>query len=127
MNRVVIGVGSNIDPDQNIPRAIDRIRRRHHLLAQSRFVETEPIGPSDQPNFLNGALLVETEMGRDELTGWLKQVEEELGRVRTGDKYGPRPIDLDIVVWNGRVVDDDVYEREFLRQAVLEVLPGLVV
>ncbi len=125
MNRAVISVGSNIDPERNIARARERIAEQMNLLAESDFVETEPIGFADQPNFLNGVYLVETAMSREELEKWLKSVESELGRVRGGDRYGPRTIDLDVVVWNGEVVDDDVYRWNFLRKAVQQVLPSL--
>ena len=117
MNRAVISVGSNIDPERNIARARERIAEQMNLLAESDFVETEPIGFADQPNFLNGVYLVET--------GMSKGVESELGRVRGGDRYGPRTIDLDVVVWNGEVVDDDVYRWDFLREAVQQVFAGL--
>lgn len=125
MNRAVIGVGSNIEPDANIAAARRRIARAHKLLAESQFVETEPIGYDDQPNFINGVILVETDMDRETLKGWLGGVETDLGRVRSENRCGPRTIDLDIVVWNGSVVDEDVYVRPFLREAVLQVWPEL--
>ena len=55
----------------------------------------------------------------------LDRSERELGRIRKSDRYDPRTIDLDIVVWGGEIMDEDVYEREFLRAAILEVCPGL--
>ena len=125
MNRVVIGLGSNIQPEENIEKARQMMRRRHRLVAESAFIETEPVGYSDQPHFLNGAVLIETAMGYEELEDWLKKTERTLGRVRGENKYGPRTIDLDIVVWNGKVVDPDVHERRFLRDAVLSVWPTL--
>lgn len=125
MNRVVIGVGSNIDPDKNIPAARERIAREHKVFAESQFVETEPVGFEDQPNFVNGAVLIGTQMERDELNDWLHEVERELGRVRGENRFGPRTIDLDVVVWNGEIVDGNVYDRPFLRQAVLELRPDL--
>jgi 2-amino-4-hydroxy-6-hydroxymethyldihydropteridine diphosphokinase len=64
-------------------------------------------------------------MGREELKSWLRELERELGRIRKSDRYDPRTIDLDIVVWGGEIMDEDVYEREFLRAAILEVCPGL--
>lgn len=125
MNRVVIGVGSNIDPEVHIGAAKERIVGRHRLVASSGLVETEPIGYAEQANYLNGAWLIETAMSRRELKRWLREVEADLGRTHEGDPYGPRTIDLDIVVWNGVVVDPDVYERDFLREAVLAVCPEL--
>jgi len=55
----------------------------------------------------------------------LREIESGLGRVRTANKNGPRTIDLDILVWNGEVVDADVYERGFLRDSIIELLPGI--
>jgi 2-amino-4-hydroxy-6-hydroxymethyldihydropteridine diphosphokinase len=52
-------------------------------------------------------------------------LESELGRVKTDNKHGPRSIDLDILVWNGEIVDGEVYEREFLRRSIEELLPGI--
>jgi 2-amino-4-hydroxy-6-hydroxymethyldihydropteridine diphosphokinase len=72
-------------------------------------------------------LLVETDLDRYELVKWLRDVEDELGRIREDDPFGPRTIDLDVAVWNGEVVHRDVTEREFLRKAVLEVLPELII
>jgi 2-amino-4-hydroxy-6-hydroxymethyldihydropteridine diphosphokinase len=125
MNRAVISVGSNIEPEKHVRWARQRIAEELKLVAESEFVETEPIGRPDQPNFLNGAFLVETSRSRDELEAWLKSLEQELGRVKQADKYGPRTIDLDLVVWNDAVVHPDVYEREFLRKAVRQLLPHL--
>ena len=124
-HRVVIGVGSNIMPEVHIPLAIESVRHTHTLLAESDWVVTQPIGFKDQPDFLNGALLIETEMDRDALEAWLHQVESELGRVRTSNKNGPRTVDLDVVVWDGKIVDPDFKTRDFLRQAVYQVWPEL--
>jgi 2-amino-4-hydroxy-6-hydroxymethyldihydropteridine diphosphokinase len=125
MHRVVIGAGSNIDPDRNIPAAREMIRQAHRLVSESRFVRTRPVGFIEQPDFCNGVFLVDTEMSRKDLDKWLKKVEEKLGRVRTQNKNGQRTIDLDIVVWDGNIVDRDVVERDFLKAAVLEVLPEI--
>lgn len=121
MNRVVIGVGSNLDPGINIERARRILAQEQCLVSQSRFVRTAPIGPPDQPEYLNGAFLVRTELNRTDFKKYLQTVENRIGRERGPEKYGPRTIDLDIVVWNGEIVDNDYYERDFLRNAVLEV------
>ena len=126
MNRAVIGVGSNIDPHKYIEKARERIRKAHTVVGESRFVETSPVGFLEQPDFINGAIRIETKMAYEELKEWLREVEEGLGRVRGENKYGPRTMDLDIVVWNGKVVDKDVYKRDFLRECILEVWPDLV-
>lgn len=126
LNTAVIGVGSNIDPAKNIRGAKLIFERAKILRRTSHFQKTAPIGGSDQPDFLNGAFLVETEMGKSAFKRWMRGVEKRLGRVKGADKHGPRTIDLDIVVWNGKITDDDFYEREFLRDAVMELLPGFM-
>ncbi len=126
LNEVVIGVGSNIDPVKNIKIAEQTICANHNLIKISSFIETEPIGYKNQDNFLNGAFLIETEMGLSELKCWLKTLEQKLGRTKTENKNGPRTIDLDIIVWNGKVVDHEVYEREFLLNSIKEILPDII-
>lgn len=125
MNRAVIGVGSNIEPEINVPRARERIAERHLIVAESPLVETSPVGYVHQPDFTNGALLLETRVDRQRLKADLKAIELMLGRRPGENRYGPRTIDLDIVVWNGEVVDQDLYTRDYLREAVLAVLPDL--
>ena len=125
MNTAVVGVGSNINAVQNIARAKEALSREHRLDKESAFVKTSPIGFSDQPDFMNGAFLVSTELSIDGFKDYLHGLEDRLGRVRTKNKFGPRTIDLDIVVWNGKIVNDDFYERDFVRKAVLEVWPEI--
>ena len=125
MNQAVIGIGSNINPDVYIPMALEIIRKTHRCQAESRFVETEPVGYTDQPHFINGTVRIETEMALHQLKKWCARIEESLGRVRTENKFGPRTMDLDIIVWNGKIVDRDFYTREFLKKSVLEVWPDL--
>ncbi len=125
MNRAVIGVGSNIAPKFNLPRARERIGKRHVIVAESPLVETTPIGCVDQPDFTNGALLVETRMDCEQLKVDLKAIEVMLGRQPETNRNGPRTIDLDIIVWNGEIVDPDLYTRKYLQTSVLAVLPNL--
>ena len=125
VNRAVIGLGSNINAEENIRRAKEAIAGEFMLIKSSSFVETEPVGFKEQDRFINGALLIETELNATRLESRLKVLETELGRVKTDNKYDPRSIDLDILVWNGEVVDEEVYEREFLRKSIKELLPDL--
>jgi len=125
LNEVVIGVGSNIDSENNIKEAKKAVQLTHNLIKTSSFIETEPVGCKNQNNFLNGSFLIETEMDTLTLKSWLKNLEEKLGRVRSENKDGPRTIDLDIIVWNREVVDNEVYEREFLLNSINELLPEL--
>ena len=125
VNRAVIGLGSNINAEENIRRAKEAIAGEFTLIKSSSFVETEPVGFKEQDRFINGALLIETELNARGLKSWLKSLEIKLGRAKTDNKYGPRTIDLDILVWNGEVVDEEVYEREFLRKSIKELIPDL--
>jgi len=125
MNIAVISVGSNIEPEKNVSKAASLLEKEQKLLQRSAFITTKPIGSAEQPDFLNGAFLVATELDIQGLKSSLKRIERKMGRVRQAEKYSPRVIDLDIVVWNGEVVDKDFYERDFLRNAVREVYPQL--
>ena len=125
MNRVIVAVGSNFNPVENIAKARTFIQNKHPLVKVSRLRETRPVGDISLSNFLNGVFLIETEWNQHRLKSWLKELEVDLGRVSGKTPSGFLPIDLDIVVWNGDVVDPDVYERDFLREAVLEVWPDL--
>jgi 2-amino-4-hydroxy-6-hydroxymethyldihydropteridine diphosphokinase len=125
VNEVIIGVGSNIDPQNNIEKAKQLIAQKHLLRKASSFIETKPIGCKNQDNFLNGAFLIETEMDTPTLKSWLKTLETQLGRVKTENKNGPRTIDLDIIVWNKEIVDSEVYERDFLINSINELIPEL--
>lgn len=123
MNTAVISVGSNINSHFNIKIAEEIISRELNLIRSSTLIETEPIGFKDQNNFHNGAFLIETELDLKEFNAYLKKIETGMGRVKTSNKQGPRIIDLDIIVWNCKVVDNDVYERKFLQKIILELLP----
>lgn len=125
MNTVIIGVGSNIDADSNVSTAERMLGERLRILGKSKFVMTRPIGLASQQDFLNGSLLVETRFNHEQLKALLKEVERFLGRDVGENSYGPRKMDLDILVWNGEIVDPDVYERKFLRDSVVELCPEL--
>ncbi len=125
-NKCVIGLGSNIDPDSNITKARDLLKTEFRVLKESQFVQTSPIGYSDQDDFINGAVYLETDLSLEALGRRLKELEDTLGRQRSPIKHGPRTIDLDVVVFNGEIIDKDFYERDFLKQSVLELIPTLV-
>lgn len=125
MNRAVIALGSNIEPQENIGRSKKLLARAYHVLAESQFITTQPIGDTDQNDFINGVVLLETPLAFDELKKTLKKMEVQLGRHEETAKFGPRTIDLDIVVWNGKVVDQDFYDRDYLKRSVLGLCPSL--
>lgn len=125
VNEVVVSLGSNIDPERNFERALAALRDLVTVVGESGPRRTRPREFADQPDFLNGAVLARTPLDAETLRGRLKAIEADQGRVRTANRAGPRTIDLDIVVWNGRVVDEHVREWDFLRNAVAELLPDL--
>ncbi|MBD3239403.1 MAG: 2-amino-4-hydroxy-6-hydroxymethyldihydropteridine diphosphokinase [Chitinivibrionales bacterium] len=125
MNRAILGVGASIRPHEHIARARSMLARDHHLVTESSYVTTKALNRPGDPDFVNGAMLIETERSFDKLRDYLKSVERRLGRVKTADPFGPRTIDLDIVVWNGEVVNSDYHERDFVRNAVREVAPWI--
>lgn len=122
MNRVIVGLGSNISPEKNIQLAFKKLGARYEILRISGPVKTAPLGITEQPVFFNAAVLIKTIEEEEVLVKHLKEIEDEMGRDRSRPKYGPREIDLDILVWNGEIVDKDYYERDFLQKLVQDVL-----
>jgi len=121
MNNCIIGIGSNIQADLHIQAMLKLLAGDVEIVEISQMIQTKPIGITDQPDFTNGAVLVRTEMDLDELSTYLKQLEDRLGRDRSAEKCGPRNIDLDILIWNNRVIDMDYYTRDFLRNSAAEL------
>ena len=122
-NKVVIALGSNIEPEENLELAVVELKSRFKVSKKSRWIRTKPIGILDQSDFYNGVLIMVTELGMESLKQELKIVEDLMGRDRSKPKFGPRIIDLDILIWNGKIIDNDYYDRDFLRKGVEEILP----
>ena len=137
MTRAYVGLGSNLgDRDQAIRDALDLLGRRVELVAVSSLRETEPWGHADQPSFVNAAAVVETELSPRELLAELLDIERELGRQRdAGPRYGPRTIDLDLLLYGDAFVDEPglvvphphLHERRFALEPLHELDPALVV
>jgi 2-amino-4-hydroxy-6-hydroxymethyldihydropteridine diphosphokinase len=121
-NTCIIGIGSNIDAEKNIHEMLQILAEKVDIVKVSSFIKTKPIGIENQSEFTNGAVKIKTSLSREDLTVLLKAIEDQMGRDRTAPKFGPRNIDLDIVVWNGEIVDDDYYTRDFLQKSVNELL-----
>lgn len=120
-NICIIGIGSNIEADKNIARMLSVLETHVTVVKVSSFIVTKPVGITSQPDFTNGAVKVETRLDQNSLKLLLKSVEDQLGRDRSGPKFGPRTIDLDIVMWNGKIVDEDYYTRDFIQKSVQEI------
>jgi len=124
-NSAIIGLGSNIYPEANIKKAKEFLQKEFGILKESRFVTTKPIGMTGASDFINGAVLIETSLELVDLKSRLRVIEKDLGRVRTANKYSSRTIDLDIIVWNRKIIDEDYYKRDFLKISVHEIYPDL--
>ena len=135
MHTAYIGIGSNLgDREENLKKALQLMERKGiKIKAISSFYETSPWGRTDQPGFLNAAVKAETGLSPENLLNVLLEVEKEMGRVR-GEKWGPRIIDLDILLFNGEVFDSPglkiphpyMHEREFVLVPLSEIAPDLV-
>ncbi len=129
-----IGVGANLgDRESTIREAIRMLGSE--VVAVSKLRETEPWGYADQPAFLNGALLLETELPPRALLERLLEIELALGRTREGPRYGPRAIDLDLLLYEGAALDEPglqvphprLHERGFALEPLLDLDPELEV
>jgi len=138
VGRAYVGLGSNLgDRDAILTRALDLLGARPGIsvVAVSSFRETEPVGYLDQPRFLNAAAAIETELPVLELMATLLDVELELGRTREGPRYGPRTVDLDLLLVDGVTMDEPdltlphprLHERAFALAPLHELDPALVV
>jgi pantoate--beta-alanine ligase len=132
----LLGLGSNLgDRVGYLTQALDALRvyPRIQLLRHSSLVETVPVGgPPDQPRFLNAAALVETGLSPAELLGELLRIELQLGRVR-GERWGPRTIDLDLLLYDQQIIHTDALEvphprmaeRRFVLESAAEIAPEM--
>ncbi|HVM17693.1 MAG TPA: 2-amino-4-hydroxy-6-hydroxymethyldihydropteridine diphosphokinase [Gaiellaceae bacterium] len=133
-----VGLGSNLgDRERTLRRALELLADLPgvDLVTVSRFRDTDPVGYEDQPRFLNAVAALETTLPPRELLDRLLAVERELGRTRGGPRFGPRTIDLDLLLHGDRVVDEPgltvphprLHERAFVLEPLAELDPHLVV
>jgi 2-amino-4-hydroxy-6-hydroxymethyldihydropteridine diphosphokinase len=130
-----VGIGSNLgDRERYLRRAIDLLSSEDgiEVVAVSTIRETEPVGPVPQGPFLNGAVRVATSLSPQELLERLLEVENRLGRVRE-ERFGPRTIDLDLLLYGDETVDElgltvphpRLHERRFALEPLAELDPTL--
>jgi 2-amino-4-hydroxy-6-hydroxymethyldihydropteridine diphosphokinase len=133
---VFVGIGSNLgDRKAHIRRALELLASEPGIEVEqiSQIRETDPVGVVDQPRFLNAAARLTTDLEPRALLDRLLAVEQALGRVRTGVRYGPRTIDLDLLLYGDRVVDEPglrvphprLAERRFVLEPLAELDPAL--
>ena len=127
-----IAIGSNIEPERNLPHAVELLKRLGVPVRVSRVYQNPAHGDRPQPDFLNAAMLLEVEGEPEAIRLKLRAIESELGRVRTEDKFAPRTIDLDLVILGNRILrheeitipDPELALRPHLAIPIAELDPG---
>ena len=138
MTRAFVGLGANLgDREATLRRAVELLGAEPdvEVVALSTLRETDPVGYLDQPRFLNGAAEVDTTLGARELLARLLEVERALGRERTGPRFGPRTVDLDLLLYGGQEIDEPglhvphprLHERRFALEPLAELDSALAV
>lgn len=138
MARAYAGLGANLgEREDTLRAAVAALGATEgvEVVAVSAFRETDPVGYLDQPRFLNGAVALETTLRPRELLEALLAVERSLGRTREGPRFGPRTIDLDLLVYGDETLDEPgltvphprLHERAFALEPLAELDPDLVV
>ena len=137
MTRSFVGLGANLeDPRRQIERALELLAAEDgvDLVAVSALRETDPVGYDDQPRFLNGAAELQTSLSARELLERLLAIEQRLGRVRGGGpRFGPRTIDLDLLLYGDASIDEKglqiphprLHERRFALEPLADLDPSL--
>ena len=130
MTTAYVGLGSNLGDREQLIRAAAGLIGTVRL---STVIETEPWGLEDQPRFLNAVAEVETALEPRAFLAFLLDVERRLGRERIGPRFGPRTIDLDLLLFGDRTVDEPgvvvphprLHERRFALEPLAELAPDL--
>lgn len=128
-----VGLGANLgDPRQQLREALKRLNAADEVevVRVSSFYRNPPLGPADQPWYVNAAARLRTRLSAEELLRLLQQVEAAMGRVR-GPRWGPRPIDLDLLLYNGEVIftpnlvvpHPEMHRRAFVLAPLAEIAP----
>ena len=119
-----IALGSNIDPETNLPLAAARLSELGNPIASSTVYQNPAIADEPQPDYLNAAVLIETTLDPLTIRDKLREIEADLGRIRTEDKFAPRTIDLDLCLLGDRVLDNELIslpDPDLLKRAHLAV------
>lgn len=136
MERVYIGLGSNLDkPRQQLHSALEALASLPHsrLVGHSSLYASDPLGPADQPRYVNAVAALDTELQPWSLLDALQRIEQEQGRVRKAERWGPRTLDLDILLFGERQIDDarltvphyHMHARPFVLYPLAELAPEL--
>ncbi len=134
--RAYIGLGSNLDrPRRQVETAVSQIDTLPdtRVTARSRWYRSAPLGPPGQPDYINGVVAIDTELTPETLLEALQAIENRHGRDR-GVRWGARTLDLDILVYGDRVIDDpalrvphpELANRNFVLYPLADVAPDLL-
>lgn len=122
----LIGIGSNIDPVDNLLRALDSLSEQVSIKQLASVWQTPAVG-SDSPDYLNSAVLIECILSLDHLkTRFLSRIEHDLGRLRLDNKNADRTIDLDLLIYDGTFLDDDLWTQAHVSVPAAEIFPDFV-
>jgi 2-amino-4-hydroxy-6-hydroxymethyldihydropteridine diphosphokinase len=136
MNRAYLSLGSNIAPEQNLPAAVRELEHYGNVVSVSNVWQTPPEGDVHQPDFLNAAVLLETDLSAEQVRQtMIPAVEQALARVRDpANRNAPRTIDVDLSLFNSetlsiggrKIPDPDVLTRAFVAVPLAELDPDYV-
>jgi len=137
MIRVYIALGSNLaKPVDQVNCALEALAHmpRTKLVVCSAFYRSKPLGPQNQPDFLNAVVALDTELPPEELLDCTQAIEQNQGRVRKLERWGPRTLDLDMLLYGDRVINTerltvphyDMKNREFMLYPLADLAPDLV-
>lgn len=129
-----IALGSNIDPETNLPLAAARLSELGNPIVISTVYQNPAIANEPQADYLNAAVLLETALDPLTIRDKLREIEADLGRIRTEDKFAPRTIDLDLCIFGDRVLDHallslpdpDILKRAHLAVTLAELRPDFL-
>lgn len=136
MITVFIAVGSNLsDPVGQAKNAIEALKclPKSEFIQSSKLYSSTPMGPQDQPDYINAVVEIQTKLTPLELLDCTQAIELEQGRVRKEERWGPRTLDLDIILYGNEVIDSErlivphygMKEREFVLYPLAEIAPNL--
>lgn len=137
MIQVYIALGSNLaKPVDQVNCALEALAHmpRTSLVICSAFYRSKPLGPQNQPDFLNAVVALNTELPPEELLDCTQAIEQNQGRVRKAERWGPRTLDLDMLLYGDRVINTerltvphyDMKNREFMLYPLAEIAPELI-
>ncbi|WP_370884235.1 2-amino-4-hydroxy-6-hydroxymethyldihydropteridine diphosphokinase [Enterobacter cloacae complex sp. 2015409] len=137
MTLAYIAIGSNLaSPLEQVNAAVQALGEipQSKIVAVSSFYRTPPLGPQDQPDYLNAAVVLETALDAETLLDNTQRIELQQGRVRKAERWGPRTLDLDIMLFGHETINTerltvphyDMKNRGFMLWPLFEVAPNLI-